>query len=250
MKTISQHYFITGASSGIGYALSEKLAADGHKLSVLARRTDRLEALAAAHPNLLALSCDVTDEAAIHASVKTAMAHHGPVDVAVLNAGIYQPQDSREMEPDIYARHMDVNYMGVVRSIAALLPDMLARKHGHLALMASVAGYRGLPLAAAYSPTKAAVIALAESMMFDLRDSGVKLQIINPGFVETEATDVNQFEMPDIISAETAADEIIAGLQADQFEIAFPRSFVRKMRILRLLPNRWYFRLMQKVISK
>ena len=250
MKTISQHYFITGASSGIGYALSEKLVADGHKLSVLARRTDRLEALAAEHPNLLALSCDVTDEAAIRASVKTAMEHHGPVDVAVLNAGIYQPQDSREMEPDIYARHMDVNYMGVVRSIAALLPDMLARKHGHLALMASVAGYRGLPLAAAYSPTKAAVIALAESMMFDLRDSGVKLQIINPGFVETEATDVNQFEMPDIISAETAADEIIAGLQTDQFEIAFPRSFVRKMRILRLLPNRWYFRLMQKVISK
>ena len=246
----SLHYFITGASSGIGEALASKLAMAGHTVSASARRVERLEALADKVPNITAFECDVCSSAKVASAVKAAIKASGPIDVAILNAGYYAPQDARDMQIASYQKHMDVNYLGVVRCIETLLPDMLARGQGHLALMASVAGYRGLPRAAAYSPTKAAVISLAESMYFDLQESGVKLQVISPGFVKTEATEINDFDMPDLVSAQTAADEIIAGLSKNQFEIAFPRSFVRKMKLLRILPTKLYFSLMKRVISK
>lgn len=245
-----QHYFITGASSGIGRALAVSLAKAGHKVSATARRTDKLAELANDYPTIQPITCDVTDSVSVKDAVQTAKTYNGQIDIAVLNAGIYVPQDARHMTVDPYIDHMDVNYFGVIRCIEALLPDMVANKQGHLALMASVAGYRGLPRAAAYSPTKAAIISLAESMMFDLQNSGIKLQVINPGFVETEATNVNDFEMPDIISAELAAKNIQAGLLSQKFEIAFPRAFVRKMRFLKFLPASIYFRLMKRIISK
>lgn len=243
----SNHYFITGASSGIGESLTIKLAEAGHKVSAAARRTDKLNQLAGYYEHISAIKCDVTSSVDVTDAIKQARDTFGPVDIAILNAGFYEPQDTRQMKLDTYQRHMDVNYLGVVRCIEALLPDMLRRGEGHLALMASVAGYRGLPKSAAYGPTKAALISLAESMYFDLQDTGIKLQVINPGFVKTEATKNNDFEMPDLISADVAADEILNGLGKKQFEIAFPRSFVRKMRFLQLLPVHMYFRLMKRI---
>ena len=123
---------------------------------------------------------------------------------------------------------------------------MTARKAGHIAFMASVAGYRGLPRSAAYGPTKAAVQNLAESMYFDLAPKGIKIQLINPGFVETEATAVNDFMMPDLISSQKAAKLLLEGLQSDGFEIAFPKRFVRKMKWLRMLPANSYLKLITK----
>ena len=124
---------------------------------------------------------------------------------------------------------------------------MLARGSGHLALMGSVAGYRGLPKSAAYGPTKAAIQNLAECMYFDLNPKGIKLQVINPGFVETEATSVNDFVMPDLISSDVAAEHVIQGLQEDIFEISFPKSFVRKLKFMRLLPSHVYLNLTAKL---
>jgi short-subunit dehydrogenase len=126
---------------------------------------------------------------------------------------------------------------------------MIARNAGHVALTASVAGYRGLPRASAYSATKAAMIAMAEALAFDLIDLGVRISVINPGFVETEATAVNDFEMPFVMSTDAAAKRIVEGLKKPGFEIAFPRRFALILRTIGLLPNQAYFWVMRKMMG-
>ena len=134
-----------------------------------------------------------------------------------------------------------------VNALAAIIPDMVQAKSGHIAIVSSVAGWRGLPKSSAYGPTKAAIQNLAECMYFDLNPKGIKLQVINPGFVETEATSVNDFVMPDLISSDVAAEHVIQGLKEDIFEISFPKSFVRKLKFMRLLPSHVYLRLTAKL---
>ena len=240
------HYFITGASAGIGAALAKKLNADKHHVSAVARRADRLAALEQATDYFCGYQADVRDASAMAAAVDTSFKIYGPIDVAILNAGIYVPQDGCQISPSIYAEHMDVNYMGVVNGLAAIVPQMLAARSGQIVIISSVAGWRGLPKAAAYGPTKAALISLAESLYFDLTPKNIKIQIMCPGFVDTEATAVNDFDMPDLLSAETAADHIIAGMQSDVFSHAFPKSFTRKLKFLKYLPDRLYFALVKK----
>ena len=136
--------------------------------------------------------------------------------------------------------------MGVVNGLAAIIPRMLAAGGGQIVIISSVAGWRGLPKAAAYAPTKAALIALAESLYFDLTPKNIKIQIMCPGFVDTEATAVNDFDMPDLLTAKTAADHIISGMKSDVFSYDFPKSFTRKLKFLKFLPDRWYFALVKK----
>ncbi len=240
------HYFITGVSSGIGAALVDSLATTGHRISGVARRKNRLDDLASSFSSFHPFSADVSDTAAMERAVNSALEHHGPIDVAILNAGIYIPQDGTRILAKAYDEHMAVNYMGVVNALAPIIPDMIKRQQGQIAIVSSVAGWRGLPKSAAYGPTKAALISLAESLYFDLTPQGIKLQVICPGFVESEATAVNDFEMPDLFSPEIAASHIISGLDKDQFSIDFPKSFTRKMAFLRLVPDRLYFRLVGK----
>ena len=237
------HYLITGASSGIGAALAAALLRRGDAVTALARRKDRLESLAPGKGQLFTAACDVTDAGEIAAAIDAATASLGPVDCAILNAGMYEPQDTTKIDPAAYARHMDVNYMGVVNALPPLIDGMLAHGGGQIALVSSVAGWRGLPKAAAYGPTKAALISLAESMTFDLAPRGIDVKVICPGFVKTESTAVNDYDMPGLISAETAATEIIRGLRTNQFIIQFPKHFTRKMALLRWLPDRTFFKL-------
>ena len=237
------HYFITGASSGIGAALAETLLARGETVTALARREDRLKSLTPGRGTLHVAACDVTDAAALSAAVKAAHKAQGPIDCAILNAGMYEPQDGTKIDPAVYARHMDVNYMGVVNALPALVDGMLAQGRGQIAIVSSVAGWRGLPKAAAYGPTKAALISLAESLTFDLAPRGIDVKVICPGFVETESTAVNDYDMPGLLSPDAAAREIISGLRSRDFVIQFPKSFTRKMGWLRWLPDRTFFRL-------
>ena len=240
------HYFITGASAGIGAALAKKLNEDKHHVSAVARRAERLAALQRASDYFCGYQADVRDADAIAAAVDSSYKTYGPIDVAILNAGIYVPQDGCQISTNIYAEHMDINYMGVVNSLAAIIPQMLSAGGGHIAIISSVAGWRGLPKAAAYGPTKAALISLSESLYFDLTPKNIKIQIMCPGFVDTEATAVNDFDMPNLLSAETAADNIIFGMQSDVFSHDFPKSFTRKLKLLRYLPDRLYFALVGK----
>ena len=236
------HYLVTGASSGIGAALATALLRRGDKVTAMARREDRLAALDDSSGNFHGSACDVTDAAALATAIEDAVDKQGPVDCAILNAGMYVPQDSLKIDPAVYARHMDVNYMGVVNALPPLIAGMAAAQR-QIAIVSSVAGWRGLPKAAAYGPTKAALISLAESLTFDLAPRGIDVKVICPGFVRTESTAVNDYEMPGLISAETAAFEILKGLKSDNFVIQFPKHFTRKMGLLRLLPNRTFFKL-------
>jgi NADP-dependent 3-hydroxy acid dehydrogenase YdfG len=240
------HYFVTGASSGIGAALAEQLTAAGHQVSAVARRQQRLAALSKQLNAFHGYVADVADAASLTDSIRKAKAKSGAIDVAILNAGIYQPQDGTKIDPQTYANHMAINYLGVVNALAGLVPDMVRDGKGHIAIVSSVAGWRGLPKSAAYGPTKAALISLAESLYFDLVPHGLKIQVICPGFVDSEATAVNDFKMPDLISADSAASAIINGMQGHDFSINFPKSFTRKMGLLRLLPDRLFFRLVGK----
>ncbi len=239
--SLSVHVFITGVSSGIGRALAEALLTAGHKVSGVARRRHLLKEMEKHWPDFLGISADITDAEAMASAVKTAETRFGPVDQAILNAGVYEQQVDLNIDPALFRHQMDINYMGQVHALAALLPGMEQRHHGHIVIMASVAGWRGLPLAASYAPTKAASIALAESLRFFCHQKGIKMQVACPGFVKTEATAKNTFAMPMLMTAQDAAKALIKGMQSQRFLISFPFRFQLMMKLLRLMPYRWYF---------
>lgn len=218
-----------------------QLASAGVIVAVSARSTNKLNALAAAHVNIRAFPLDVTDRAAVAATAQRIEADIGEIDLAVLNAGVWHPMGASDFDAEKSVQSMQVNYSGLVYCVEALLKPMIARRRGHLALVASAAGYRGMPKAAAYSPSKAAVISLAEALQADLSRHNITLSLVNPGFVDTPMTKVNKFPMPFIITAEDAGRRIVAGLAAKHYEIAFPFRLVAIMKILRLLPNGLYF---------
>ncbi|MDL5032568.1 SDR family NAD(P)-dependent oxidoreductase [Pelomonas sp. APW6] len=234
--------WLVGASSGIGRALAEALHREGARVVVSARSEKALRDFEATHPGSRALPLNVTDAASIrHAATQVLAWAGGPPALVVYCAGHYRPQRATELDAEELQRHLDVNYRGALHVLAAVLPPMLAAGAGHLSLVGSVAGYRGLPKALAYGPTKAALHNLAEVLHLDLRPQGIGVSIVNPGFVATPLTRQNDFEMPALISADEAAQEMLRGWARGHFEIHFPRRFTRWMRGLRLLPDRWYF---------
>jgi NADP-dependent 3-hydroxy acid dehydrogenase YdfG len=232
--------WLIGASSGIGRATAELLHSKGAKVIVSARSASALHALAAQCPGLQALTLDATDEAAVNAAAAQLLAA-GPLDLVMYCAGTYAAVRAQDMKSAEIAHHMQVNYMGAIYSIAAVLPAMLAAHSGHICLVSSVAGFRGLPQSLAYGPTKAALINLAETLYIDLKDAGIGVSVVNPGFVKTTLTDQNKFHMPALISPAQAAIDIIAHWERGRFEIHFPKRFTYWMKLLRVLPYTWYF---------
>ena len=237
--------WITGASGGIGRALSLELVRRGWTVHATARSAEKLEALAqaagAGPGRVIPRPADVTDPEAMVRLVAEIEAE-GPLALAILNAGVYLPMRAQEFEAAKARKTFDVNLGGVVNALDPAMKAMIARGSGHLAITASVAGFGGLPQAAAYSATKAGLIAMAESLALDLMDLGVRISVINPGFVDTEATAVNDFEMPFLMQPQEAATRIADGLARPGFEITFPRRFAWFLRILNRLPNQLYFR--------
>lgn len=240
--------WITGASSGIGLELARQMQTHGAKVAISARSSDKLSAIAAENDALCAAPLDVTDHAASLNTVAHIEDNIGPIDLAVLNAGLWSPMKVRELDRDAIEQAMQVNYMGVINALDALLPRMRMRGRGHIAIVASVAGYRGLPKSIAYGPTKAALINLAETLRAELSGSGITVSIINPGFVDTPMTRVNDFPMPGMISADKAADYMMKGLLRKQFEIAFPKRFAFVMKALRILPDSLFFFLAKRML--
>jgi NAD(P)-dependent dehydrogenase (short-subunit alcohol dehydrogenase family) len=246
-----ERVWITGASMGIGEALARRLARDGAEVVASARSADRLAALAAEGAGrIVPWPVDITDHAAVHATVERIEAERGPIDVAVLNAGTHRPVSAADFTAQGLRELMEINVMGTAACLEALMPRMVARGKGRIAVVASVAGYRGLPTSAYYGATKAALINLTESLKFDLDRAGVTIQLIDPGFVKTPLTDKNEFPMPFLVSAEVAAERIARGLRGSGFEIAFPRAFVAILKLLRILPYRLYFLLVGRTTGK
>ncbi len=239
--------WITGASTGIGREIAVKLARDGVRVAASARSADRLVELAQTQVGIVPVPVDVTNRTAVAVAHRRIVETIGTVDLAVLNAGVWHPMAASAYDAVQVAQSMSVNYLGIANALEPLIPGMIAAGKGHLALVASVAGYRGLPKAAAYAPSKAAVISLAEVLRLELPRHGITVSLINPGFVETPMTAVNEFPMPYIIKADDAAERILKGLARNKFEIAFPWQLVMMLKLLRLMPNGLYLRLASRL---
>ena len=240
-------YWITGASSGIGAELARLMAAQGHSVAISARRRESLDEVAQANPDRIhPYALDVTDRNAVKDVISAIESDLGPIDVAVLNAGAYTPTPVKDFRAEIVEQMMQVNVVGIANILEDLMPRMMERRSGQLALMASVAGYRGLPMAAGYSGSKAAVIAMAQSLKAELDGYNVKVQAICPGFVRTPLTDQNEFPMPFLMEVSDAAQRIADGLDSASFEIAFPKRFALQLKTLQKLPDSWFFPLIKK----
>jgi short-subunit dehydrogenase len=242
--------WITGGGTGIGREVALQLANAGCQVAVSARTRATLDALAQLHTNVHVFPLDVTDAAATTSAVAAIETKLGPIALAILNAGTWDPMGASDYSAGRAAQSMRVNYSGIANGIEALVPRMRARNSGHLALVASVAGYRGLPQAAAYAPSKAAVISLAEVLKPDLARHGVTVSVINPGFVETPMTRVNTFPMPFLMQPADAARAIIRGIKMRKFEIAFPWQLVAVMKLLRVLPYGIFFWISARMMPK
>lgn len=218
------------------------LARKGWRVWISGRHLEVLEYVATSAPDrIFALPLDVTRPEQIRAGVDRMLTTAGRLDLAVLNAGDYQPMALDEFDLDLFRRLAEVNYLGVVNCLDALLPPLQRQGFGQVLINASLSGYRGLPRAAPYGATKAALINLAESLHNEMLNQGIRLRIIIPGFVRSSLTDRNDFRMPFLLEAERAAQAIVRRLDDAGFEIAFPRVFVLLMKLLRLLPYGLYF---------
>jgi short-subunit dehydrogenase len=230
--------WITGAGSGIGRALVLRLASAGWTVAVSARSAADLDSLAAEAPGRIEVfPLDVTDKARAMATVDAIETRFGPLDLAVLNAGTYRPVTATSFSTTAWREMVDVNIMGTVNCLAAIMPRMTLRGSGHIGVVSSLTGHVGLPSASAYGATKAALINMCEALHPELEAEGVKLSVINPGFVDTPLTRKNDFPMPFLISPEEAARRIMRGLEAGKFEISFPTRMSLLIKLLALLPH-------------
>lgn len=244
--------WITGASTGIGRATALELARRGRTVVASARSHEHLESLVAESnrlgtPGLIfAMPLDVTDSAAVKVAVAQIEADHGPIASLFLNAGGWNKSKAGELTLDDFQATYDLNVFGVVRVLEQMLPRLKQRRSGHIAITASVAGYGGLPEAYGYCSSKAALINLAESLAIDLVGEGIKVQVVNPGFVRTPLTAQNKFPMPFLMEPEEAARRIADGFASNRFEITFPWQLVLPMKLARLFPSKlWVWGLRQ-----
>jgi len=242
--------WVTGAGKGIGRATALRLAADGWRIAASARTRDDLLSLQAAAPAgaIEIFPLDITDRDATVKTVQQIERGVGAIELALLNAGTHRPVHAADFAVDDFRYLVETNIMGTVHGLAAVLPIFLARKAGQIGIVASVAGYRGLPGAAAYGCTKAGLINMAEALKPELNEAGVMLSLINPGFVETPLTDKNDFAMPDLITADEAAGYIVRGLEQKRFEVAFPWRFKMIMKLLRIIPNGLFFMISRRMV--
>ncbi len=240
--------WITGGGTGIGRALALLMARAGWQVIISGRRREPLEETAAAAPGGLVVPrvCDVTDLAAVRQTVRDIESNEGALDLAVLNAGTYAPYDARKFGAEYVREVNEVNYMGVIHGIDAVFSNFKQRGRGQIGVVASVAGYMGLPTSGPYGASKAALINLCESLKFDFDKLGIKLSVINPGFIRTPMTDQNKFKMPFLAEPEDMAKAIWSGLQRGDFEITYPKRLAYPLKALKHLPYKIFFPLMKR----
>ncbi len=228
--------WVIGASTGIGAAIARRLLASGARVALSARSTEKLREIAHDKPQSLVAPLDVTDVASVHAAMNAVRVRFGGFDLALVVAGTYAEMRAQSFDLPRARNLLDVNLHGVLNCLDALLPLLLSQQSGGIAIVASVAGYVGLPKALVYGPGKAALINLAESLYGDLHPHGFGVYLVCPGFVATPLTENNDFKMPALISADSAATATLDGIAAGRFEIHYPKRFTRWLKLLRVLP--------------
>ncbi|MBC7453244.1 MAG: SDR family NAD(P)-dependent oxidoreductase [Massilia sp.] len=239
--------WMIGASTGIGAAAARQLLDAGARVALSARNAQALEQLASGSAHALILPLDVTAHASVLQARDAIVAAWGGIDLVLVVAGGYNEMRADSFDLAAANAMIDLNVRGAFNCLDAVLPQLLAQGAGGIGIVASVAGYGGLPRALVYGPTKAALINLTESLFLDLRPRGIAVYQINPGFVDTPLTAHNDFPMPALISADVAAAAMLRGIERGHFHIHFPKRFTNSLRLARLLPYRLYFWLIHKV---
>ncbi|MFA8443679.1 SDR family NAD(P)-dependent oxidoreductase [Yoonia sp.] len=235
-----KRYWLVGASEGLGREVAFCLSRAGAEVIVSARSEDRLKELVAELPGKASyITVDVTDRAAVEAAAKEA----GALDGIVYLAGVYWPMKAQEWDNEKADLMGEVNFLGASRVVGSVIKDMVAKDAGHIVLVGSLSGFRGLPGAIGYCSSKAGMMALAESMQADLRTSPIEVQLINPGFIKTRLTEKNDFNMPFIMSPEDAAKEVFDHMNTDNFKKSFPMVFSWVFRLSQFMPDWMYYRL-------
>ena len=242
--------WIVGASSGIGEACAQSLLLTGAKVALSGRRVERLieiAKIAGANQSLI-IPVDVTNPLEIIEAHKSILDSWGGIDLLLFVSGAYIPMRANDLTIEAAEKTINTNLLGPMRTVAAVLPTMLKAGSGHIAIVGSVAGYSGLPKALTYGPSKAGLINFCETLYYDLLPQGISVHMISPGFVATEATATNDFEMPALITAKQAATEILQGIQKGEFDIHFPKRFTRFLKFLRILPYPLYFWIVRRFV--
>ena len=244
--------WITGAGKGIGREMARRLARDGWTVAASARTEEDLLSLRNECPagRLHVYPLDIADRGGTEAIVARMETDIGAIDLAVLNAGTHIPMSAGDFSVDTLRTLVETNLMGTANGLAALLPRFIERNRGQIAVVGSVAGYRGLPTSAGYGATKAALINMCEALKPELERHEVRLTLINPGFVKTPLTDRNAFPMPFLVPVEDAVEYFVRKLPSSSFEIAYPRRLAILMKVVRLLPDRLFFALTRRMIRK
>tara|TARA_B100000989_G_C19488226_1_gene448504 strand:+ start:169 stop:921 length:753 start_codon:yes stop_codon:yes gene_type:complete len=250
MSENQKKIWITGASSGIGKAAAEKFAKEGWKVAVSARRKELLDELAK-DQNITSFPLDVTNRDQINKVFKSILNEFGDLDICLFSSGTYEPKDEQSIDPDKIKNVMNVNFLGVIDCVKAVEDFFKNKQSGHISIVSSIAGYRGLPNSSGYGPSKAALTNFSESIYFDFKKYKVKVSVVSPGFIRTPLTDKNEFPMPFLRSPEFAAEKIYNGLMnSSSFEIDFPKQLTFTLKFLRILPYRIYLFLVDKLVKR
>ena len=244
---MTKKVWITGASSGIGKALAIKFAKEGWQVAASARRENLLKDLNNQNSNIYPFPLDVTNEIEAKNVFQNIVKKFNTVDISVFCTGIHDPEAEKELSSKKIREIIETNFFGTLNCIMAVNTYFREKKSGHISIVSSVAGYRGLPAASGYCASKSALISLAESLYFDFKRHNVRISLISPGFIKTPMTDKNKFPMPMIKSPEFAAEKMFIGLtKKNVFEIHFPLAFTMMMKLLKIMPNWLYFLLVKK----
>jgi NADP-dependent 3-hydroxy acid dehydrogenase YdfG len=235
-----KRYWLVGASDGLGAALARVMSRAGAEVIVSARSEDKLAAVVQNLPGKASFqTIDVSDNASVVAAAEAV----GKVDGVVFLAGVYWPFSAKDWDADRANTMADINFTGLMRLMGQVVPDMVARDTGHIVITSSLSGFRGLPGSIGYTASKAATMSLAECMYADLRQTGVQVQVVNPGFIKTQLTAKNDFSMPFLMEPEQAALEMFDHMGTDRFKKSFPWLFSLFFRVSQFFPDWLYYRI-------
>ena len=250
MSINQKKIWITGASSGIGKAVAEKFASEGWRVAVSARRKEILENMAK-NQNIFSFPLDITDQEQINNIFKNILSEFGSLDLCLFSSGTYEPKDEQKIDPEKIRNVINVNFLGVIDCVKAVEEYFKNKKSGHISIVSSIAGYRGLPNSSGYGPSKAALTNFCESIYFDFKKFGVRVSVISPGFIKTPLTEKNEFPMPFLKTVDYAADKVFNGLvKTNAFEIHFPKGLTLTLKFLRILPYKIYLFLVDKLVKR
>ena len=246
---MSKVCWITGGGSGIGAELAKILSKNSYIVFISGRTKSKLSNIAKNNKSIIPVAGDVSRLKDCKKIVDTIHKKFRKIDLVILNAATYSPGSMENLNVKEIKKVVDINLMGVINCLSSVISEMKKNKGGHLMIVSSPAGYRGLPGAGIYGVTKSAVTFLAETIKLEYEKFNIKVQVVHPGFVKTPMTDKNKFKMPFLITSEKAAHRIADKINTNDFEIYFPKRLLLGMKLLKFLPNKLYFKLIRKLVQ-